>query len=298
MRKNLLSRFFFGQKSGRFLFALAWQRKRIDELNDELLMLASKENKRLEIIELTDYKTTILIKSLKEKAAGGFILLGLDRLREKDKNALIHINFLREELSALDVPILFWIPKGFLKYIYAEAFDLYDQRLFSSPEFAAINEKIPQKAEPSQVPRELPSSRLKALETQYKESKQNKEQLANDLVVELINEYIEVGWYKEARDYFEQYEGELDTDKIHVCYTVADVFYSVIFNLDEADFYYRKLLKLLDKDKNHFQRNEYTAITYERLGKIYQAKGDMEKAEEYFIRCFELRKELYEAEPS
>jgi len=132
----------------------------------------------------------------------GIICIGLERAMRDSPEMLTMLNFAREALSEVGVPILFWISFRTLPLMSRFAIDLYNQRIGANLYFEHDAESADTDGsamrfiahETVQANRDLRplEARLKLLEKQFDELKkiESPEKLANDIVLELLKVYV------------------------------------------------------------------------------------------------------------
>lgn len=227
-----LYRFLTEAGSSGYTFACTLYPQLIPEVNAYLIGHA-KEKKSL-IIELfflpNESNLSLpeqfreLIKRKMPLGGDGIIVPNLGYLiTEKGSDFLLQLNYAREFLQNLGMPILFWVDKKALSQISNQAADLYSQRSGSTVFFEENilerenSEKIPYFIGLSEIEKENFSNKIALYKRQIIDAKKivgDKHQSLISLVVDLIGVYIKAGFFEEAKKLLNQYEDLLPNSSL------------------------------------------------------------------------------------
>ncbi len=306
-KRNLtrIRRFFFRKAERGYLFAVADDhrlRKRINEI-----LLEEAAQKGLRIALLFPEKDVSLIHQMQERAAqsDGFIVNGLSPYfdkdaRKKNMDFIVALNFSREQLYALNKPVLFWISTEEEQLILHYAYDLYSQRVATSlrfeeqfqPEEHVSDEFLSLPTSEAAEPVEKIELDIKLKEEQLKEAVQLKlppNKLLSDYVLPLAQKYAEAGEKEKAIRLIGKYRDALARSPLEVKQALGQ-FWLKLHNKEELD----KLLKdALPKLKelplpqqakwyelaaNHYENlhhdHEHTLYFLDKLLQVQRKTGD------------------------
>lgn len=134
--KNL-GRFFSQTDKGVYTFAVANDELLQQNINQNLLQLAANQNAKLAVVNFKKIASTDIapIAALKQYIKAqvnldGLIITNLYGLwlSKQFPDLLTQLNFVREEILKLNLPILFWVNDELIALLSRHAKDLYDQR--------------------------------------------------------------------------------------------------------------------------------------------------------------------------
>ena len=126
-----------------FIFASAKDEKLIDQINQNLIELSAQNQKIiLQVDSAKDFNIpffTSLEKDIAKKGkVDGLIVNSLQRAFQHNSQILLEINVQRESLSALGIPILFWLSPDMIFDVIRLAKDIYSQRAISLIDFKDV----------------------------------------------------------------------------------------------------------------------------------------------------------------
>ena len=311
---NRLIRYFTRTTSG-YAFASIANQQHIKGINNQLREYLNDRQQNLEILNFNTQGDLPLVEQLKKTARSGADAIVVNNmglmveisdgvLTEKGSNFLLGLNFAREELLHLGIPILFWASKSVLGIISNQAADLYTQRSINTVYF----DQYPDEAKPETEleTRFLPAYRntpdyetlelkIKLLKKQLADAEQNAYPLiniANQLALPLAKTYSEIDLHPQAAALLEKYGEFFRMEKPEAIIELADIAKNANQYVKAID-YFLQAIKIAEKEND-----KYTiSYSFEKLGDIYQSLGDFDKALKYFDLEADLFKELYDANP-
>ncbi|NTW53780.1 MAG: tetratricopeptide repeat protein [Chlorobaculum sp.] len=226
----------------------------------------------------------------------GIICVGLERAMWENPEMLTMLNFSREALAEVGVPLFFWISFKTLPLMSRFAIDLYNQRIGANLYFEHDTETADTDGsamryiahETVQANRDLRplEARLKLLEKQFDELKkiQSPEKLANDIVLELLKVYVKIpGMTRMVQSLIDEYGGFVDTQKPDYCKVLADAYW-YYGELKKAEQFYSKALNQLSPlmAQNPEAWTQKTVAVQNNLALLFFYKNELEKAENGF----------------
>jgi len=312
-----LGRFFAQTEKGAYTFAVADDELLQQNINQNLLQLAANENNKLAVVNIKQLATkdkapiAALRHYLKEqKDIDGLIITNLYGLliSKEYPDFLTQLNFVREALLKLNLPILFWINHEMIPLLSRQAKDLYAQRHnfnlyftetanrsneLQADQYIAIERS---KAVPNKQQYE---SRLKLLFKQLEKAVaggEDKVDIANDIVIEILDVYRQLPLMSSAfLRLFEEYEPYFDKNDAKSSFIIA-------YGLQQADklkkaasFYevslelYRSLAKV-----NQSIYLPDVSKTLNNLGILQRDKNEFDKAEKSLLEALEIYRKLAE----
>ena len=213
---------FFIEEIEGYVFALAEEKAIVHEVSEILLELVKrKSSKKLKVINLRVEDEFTLIGHLQKElqnvpSLDGLIITGFDALIEKrGSDMLVEINFSRESLHDLKVPLLFWLSSNSINLVANWAVDLFTQRSmftqsFEKRIFGSENNELVIKP---QIDLELVESGIfqKINLLEYRLRQMNNENFSRthsdiQVLLPLIDAYIEIGSYEKALKHLKQFE--------------------------------------------------------------------------------------------
>ncbi|TLU81857.1 MAG: hypothetical protein FDX21_09810 [Chlorobium sp.] len=230
---KIAERFFLKTSRSGFLFAVCNDELVQREVNSTLQFLSQGKGNTLHvhIFQKADKDVPPLeqLRRLKQSIdnLGGFILSGLDSALFQNPYLLVQLNFGREVLSELGLPILFWLSTRTLQRISNEAIDLYNQRVGANLYFEqaaetidhdnAVSRYVAQDTVHSNVSISYLEARMKLLQQQLDEAEQQHRDpvvIANEIVLDLLSIYAQIpGTVQLIRQMMERYNGFIDLEK-------------------------------------------------------------------------------------
>ena len=236
----------------------------------------------------------------------GIICIGLERAMRESPEMLTLLNFAREALSEVGVPILFWISFRTLPLMSRFAIDLYNQRIGANLYFehdaesadtdgSAMRFIAHETIAANQDLRPL-EARLKLLEKQFDELKkiQSPEKLANDIVLELLKVYVKIpGMTRMVQSLIDEYGGLIDVEKPGRCYDIATI-YEYLGDVQKAERHYYQALQqyrlLAEQNKPSWLPN--LALTLNNLAVLQWNQNDYDSAEKGYREALAIRRDL------
>jgi tetratricopeptide (TPR) repeat protein len=221
-----ITNFFKRYKSVGFLFAVANFRQVVNDVNLNVINESTAIGKKVNIIEL-DWNgqkgiLTQLEFFLKENPSNGLIINNIDELIEESKGEIIYsLNYAREGLIALNIPILYWLNDENHARFSLEAIDLYLRRDFStvffedidlSQEHLLLNAVFSDKYQTTEDYQNT-RIRIELLEKQLHEAEEKgypPQKIAREIVVDLILQYYDTFLVNQALELIERYSLYLD----------------------------------------------------------------------------------------
>lgn len=241
----------------------------------------------------------------------GIICIGLERAMRDSPEMLTLLNFAREALSEVGVPILFWISFRTLPLMNRFAIDLYNQRIGANLYFEHDTESADtdgsamrfiahETVAANQDLRPL-EARLKLLEKQFDELKklQSPEKLANDIVMELLALYVKIpGSVNMIQSLVDEYGKLIDLDNADYCFILADA-YRYLGSLEKAHSFYQNALTHyhLLAEKNPQAWLPRVADILNNLSLLLTEYHDYQKAEMGLREALKIRRVLASDNP-
>jgi len=315
-----LGRFFAQTEKGAYTFAVADDELLQQNINQNLLQLAANQNSKLAIVNIKQLATkdkapiAALRHYLKEqKDIDGLIITNLYGLliSKEYPDFLTQLNFVREALIKLNLPILFWINHEMIPLLSRQAKDLYAQRHnfnlyftetanrnneLQADQYIAIERS---KAVPNKQQHE---SRLKLLFKQLEKAEiegEDKADIANDIVIEILGIYSKLPQMSEALvRLFEEYEPYFDKKDPKTSFSIAYGLQQAK-KLNKAEQFYKAALsygrKLAETNPQSFLPD--IASTLNNLGALQKDKNEFDKAEQAYKEALSTYRKLVEANP-
>ena len=236
----------------------------------------------------------------------GIICVGLERAMWENPEMLTMLNFAREALSEVGVPLFFWISFKTLPLMSRFAIDLYNQRIGANLYFEHDTEITDADGsamrfiahETVQANRDLCplEARLKLLEKQFDELKkiQSPEKLANGIVMELLALYVKIpGSVNMIQSLVDKYGEVTDLDNADYSFILADA-YRYLGALEKAHFFYQNALTRyhLLAEKNPQAWLPRVADILNNLSLLLSEYHDYQKAEMGLQEALKIRRIL------
>lgn len=360
---NGLARFLSRENEHGYVFATADYQPLALEIKRKLADQLSSGGKKLLFLRLEKDPDRSIRKQIEEAVAkeqpDALLIQGIDELLPRDvSNAALssegasiidELNYAREALNAMGLPIVFWLSRRNLSLLGNRAADLFAQRRRSVFFFTYHPElEVDTPLMQSRFQKEFRDSedykRLKLqvnlLEAQLDETQQKKypaRRIAKDIALPLAQKYSELDLHERANELIEQYEGDLEDKNPKVLKQLAAITYKA-GKYERSEQYLQSALKQLPADDRSafkaglffdlgetyadtgqlekavwaFQHNhdmldaliadgydgKYDlAVSYSKLGDIYQALGKFDEALDFFLKETNLFEELHRANP-
>jgi tetratricopeptide (TPR) repeat protein len=311
-----LKRFFERDDDYGYIFATAEDERLIPQINRELVETAIENGVNLKIVFFYKQEDglTPVIHQLQEALAetpkpDGIIIPNLDEfIRRDNKNKVIEeslrfiaeLNYSREELHELRVPILFWLSKKNILLFSRIANDLLSQRRMAhtyfdaEPGFFIADENMLDRfrSEEYRSTNEFEQLyiRVNLLKKQLKDADDAKfpiRKRVNDIALPLAELYSKLDLHEDALHLIEQYQQGINPENLQQAFTIGTIKFRAKKYTDAE----RELLeverKLIEKDF----RDSLLSQTYSVLGDLYDELGDLSKAQNYFDRFAALNEE-------
>ena len=298
---KIAERFFLKTSRSGFLFAVCNDELVQREVNSTLQFLLQGKGKTLHLHAWQTGDEAVhpleQLRFLKKSFPnlGGFILAGLDSALFQNPDLLVQLNFGREALSELGLPILFWLSTRTLQRISHEAIDLYNQRAGANLYFEqaaetadtdnALRRYVAQETVRSNENSRYLEARMKLLQQQLDEAEQQQRDpvvIANEIVPDLLLVYTEIpGTVQFIQELIDRYFGAINLEKPVNCAIVAKVF-EYVGEIEKALGLYKKAL---NSYRNLAKTNPQTyltdvAMTLNNLVKMQLDKNDYAGAEQ------------------
>jgi len=310
---KVLQSFFENRNRGAFLFAVSDNEALQKKISKDIRHLNQGKGEQLlffswlQDVEEGVHPIHTLQQRLKEETYTGIIFFDLSLAAEKDENLLVQINYAREELMGIGVPILFWVRHDGLVLLNRRAQDVYNQRQGSNIYFEKNTETqddlrqnahyIVEQTIDNNPDLERYKSKIKILHRQLQQAEEQgrpKDEIANEIVAPLLALYAELP----LQDYItiellKAYEPYFDLSNDVILSNVAWAILS-IGDLTRAEKLYLKALEVV---KNRQIGREEEATLNNNLGVVYSRQGKYAVAEEYYERALQIRLKLAEKEP-
>jgi len=315
---KIAERFFLKTSRSGFLFAVCNDELVQREVNSALQFLLQGKGKTLHVHTWQKgdeavhplEQLRLLKKSLPNLA--GFILVGLDSALFQNPDLLVQLNFGREALSELGIPILFWLTTRTLQRISNEAIDLYNQRVGANLYFEQAPETtdtdntlrryVAQETVRSNDNIRYLEARMKLLQQQLDEAEQQKRDpvvIANEIVLDLLLVYTEIpGTVQLIQELIDRYFGAVNLEKPANCAIVAKVF-EYFGEIGKALGLYEKALnRYRDLAKTHPQTYlPNVAMTLNNLAVLQSDKNDDAGAEQSCREALGIYRDLLQTNP-
>ncbi|MEM6804124.1 MAG: tetratricopeptide repeat protein, partial [Bacteroidota bacterium] len=224
-------------------------------------------------------------------------------LRDTASDHLLELNFSREALHDLGIPMIFWVSESNFSLIANRAADLFTQRQLGSLFFAAMNQSwempMQQELEVSEGAKSmLPDSeeedkllRIDLLKKQLAEAEANglkPAQIAEEHALPLVQAYADMHRLSESREILKQWHSHLKKQDEKQLVELGDASYAQQA-YEEARTYYSQALKIYQL-KNKQKRTLYL---YQQLGNIESTVGNLEEALTLYEKFEEVASSLY-----
>ncbi|MFM9949981.1 MAG: tetratricopeptide repeat protein [Saprospiraceae bacterium] len=308
-----LFRFLERTNRGSFYFAVSNDEKLQREVSNTLQFLALGKDKKVLIFNWDQQVASIhplqLLKSTlaAHPETSGLILLGNDTALRYNPAFFTQLNFSREALLQLGIPILFWLSKRTLALLNQQALDIYNQRAGTNVYFEyAVETTDPEQLMDLYVVQEVMhdneelrqyEARVKLLQEQLLEAKSSqisKVELANGIVIDLLELYAKIPRATAlAQRLIDDYSTAFDDSLPRTCF-VLGVVYDYLRNIHQAQIYYEKALALYRKlgQNNWLKFSSDWAKTLNNFGVLLLAKNEFELAESAYQEALGIYQKL------
>jgi len=318
---KIAERFFLQSSHRGFLFAVSNDELVQREVNASLQLLLKGKGKTIHLYTWSKEPDAIhpveQLRQLQQQHLdlNGLILDGIDAALAHHPNLFVQLNFGREALSALDIPLLFWLSSRTLQRISVESIDLYNQRVGANLYFEhscettdhdntarrylAKKEMVLLRSNASISHRE---AHLKLLQRQLADAEQRQcdpVAVANEIVCELLSLYVKIPETAQLiQQLMERYNGFIDLEEPANCVIVAKAFHYVGEIGKALDLYkkalqsYRELAKM--NPQNYLPE---VAVTLNNLAALQAAKNNFAAAEGDYREVLTIWNELAKSNP-
>lgn len=312
---NKLVRFFTQTGSG-YAFVSIDDQRYINAINNQLKELLTGNSVTLSVFNFNLENGISFIEQLKKEISGSgrsaIVVSNLwalaqmegEILTDKGVNYIQQLNFAREELVNLNIPVLIWTSSRVLSIIANRAADLYSQRSINTIHFDEYPEN--DFHELSLDERFLPEYRdtpdyealdlkIKLLKKQLSDAESNnypKPDIANNIALPLAKTFSETDLHPEAAALLEKYDRYFDKNNVKVILYLADICFNSK-QYDNAIIGYEHAIEVSQKIKDLHS----LSTSYFMLGEIFRELGNIEKALDFFDSLNKLWKEFYDTNP-
>ncbi len=307
---------FFERTNGGYAFASTKVQAHIPTINTKLCEVLKERAKKTEFIYFDNESGFTLLEQLKQKKRediNGLVVNNITELlfsfsknnKNVSKDTLMELNFSREKLYELRIPILFWLTDEFVSVFSNRAADLYSQRSISTVYFDNIpNEDIDnQELESSFQPKHRRSKtsqdadlKIELLKKQLREAEKGKYHLsdiANRLVMPLAKIYSKLDLHNKSLNLINKYKDYINRKNLQILMTLAKILKKAN-RLEEAISHYEEAITLAKLENN--LNDEALSKFY--IASIYLENGKPEEALPYFIEYNDLFKQLFDKNPN
>jgi len=304
---QLLENYFIDHSSSAFYFGVINDELLQKKINQQIQHLLVDKNKNINVFSWkNNWQNQHPAQALQDFVSQspnthGLLITDIETALSKKPDLLTQLNFARERLSTLNIPIFFWLKKESLALIAQQAMDIYDQRIGSllfyerpseiddknlSSEKYLLQESLQQNRDLQQY-----KSRITALQEQLDEAeKQNlpKEQIANEIVIELLKLYVEIPrTIYLINDLLDKYLAFIDRDKAKNLYTLGET-HKYLGLSNKAEQYFLKALPKYKQNKKPL--NIANTLIY--LGLLHSDKNELDKAEAEYNKALKIYRDL------
>jgi len=304
--KNLLRliRFLSRKDESGYIFAYTNKVSLIRYINDEIVRTFKNNDESIQLLYLeadSDKKIMEIIENsiLKNKHKAIIITNLYEYITGKNgKRNLTEINFSREKLYSLGLPILFWITEETFPLISNFAADLYSQRRLPSLIFEDIIYSIPieqtitNQFEINNEPNNI--LRLKIVEDQFNDAiLQNigKQRLISNYLLPYLLELSKAYKKNKVLSFIKKYIKEINEHNFYHINSLATIYYN-IYEYTEA----LKYLSLCINFENTIPKEKLASL-YGIKADVYFEMGNLNEALKLFNIYHEIFKDLFHSDP-
>ena len=293
-----------------FIFVSATNQGLIPSINEAIHREMHVKDRPLSMVSLNEGELPLITiqRVAQDNPNHALVVNFLDILVVKQGvEVLKALNFAREALNKLAVPILFWASDNTRQLIANQAVDLYSQRRFAdivfqdtplSIEHPLLEKHFDTDFKDKEAYQNI-KSRIVLLETQLQQALDDnisKVNLVESLIPQLIKAYSEINLYEEAKKIIDTYQ---------------KYFSDTAYQLETLSFYYQAIgdyatrLKLIEKIlsielSKGFENTDYglkqLGMTYNHLATTYEGLGQYDKELEYSLKALEIHKKILSVE--
>ena len=259
---HLLENYFTQNSSSAFYFGVINDELLQQEINEKIQFVLQGKNKKINVFSWkNNVQTQHPIQALHDFVAAnpttkGLLINDLEAALFDNPDLWTQLNFGREWMSELNIPLFFWLKKESLALIAQKALDLYDQRIGSPIFYERLSEitdtnhqsehYILERTLAANKDLEQYKARIKSLQSQLAEAeKQNwpKERIANEIVIDLLGIYARIPrTHVLIKDLLSQYLSFMDLESARICFFLGFT-YEYLRQLNKAEKMYQQSVK-------------------------------------------------------
>jgi tetratricopeptide (TPR) repeat protein len=300
---NKIVNYFARTSKGGFLFCSCDSTSMTRLITETVIKQAAEKNLEIKELYLTSDDTHIFLDKVRTAANSkpkGVIISNLDELIVLTKDEIIKdINLSRDILLGIGLPFLFCVSRENISKFANLASDLFIRRDRGTIDFPDIpgytKTGSPGEFYPLESRNTVDFNSLKLkidlLEKQFKEAVEKKDRpdrIANDIILDLIDAYLDGSLIKEANELFKKYKTYFNL-KVHVkTIDIVARLHRIDSQWDKSLEYYFKLESIYKEVGNAYE----LSLVLNNIGTVYFEKGEPDKAYEYFLKS----KDLFERE--
>lgn len=299
---NRLLRYFLRRQPG-YAFACFKQKQITVTINQQLNDLLAESDIKLAEIYLDKHSDLTFVAQLRKFGeADALIINNLDYIiddESKESDFLLEINFAREQLIALNKPLLFWVNLQSAARISNRASDLYSQRSINTLYF----DDITVESKPADVSNEFYNTQVSdpeynetislkilLLKKQLLDAEQNnypKAGIAKSIVIPLAKAYADIGLLQESFQLINDYNHWINRGQADNLYSLG-VIYTKGKKYDDAIGLLKRAYDIAE------QNNELKMLSdiAFQLGDLFTETGNLDKALNFFDKCIDLLSEM------
>jgi tetratricopeptide (TPR) repeat protein len=238
-----LLKFLANSGHGGYVFAIADDFRLIPQINSSLVADLKQKGLSATILFLRTRSDEPLVHQIRQKAeeAQAIIIANLfDVVSDTSEglNQLLQLNFSREELQEMNLPLLLWVDTPSLNVIANQAPDLFSQRSFTTIHFTGlIEEPLKEAREKPEWQKFISSEKFKETEARI-ETLQRRltdaekagypvQRIASEIAMPLAKEYAQLIFMNKAQALLEKYEPHINKEDHRALQELAQVYYSL-----------------------------------------------------------------------
>jgi tetratricopeptide (TPR) repeat protein len=306
---------FFERTDGGYAFASTRVQANIQVVNSKLIRLLEEKAKKTGVVYFDSESSMSLLEQLKQKMKENVSALVVNNFTELlfsfsknndsvGKDALLELNFSRENLYELKIPILFWLTDDFVSVFSNRAADLYSQRSINTVYFDNIPDEDVStwELETSFQPKHRSSKnnqdaglKIELLKKQLRDAEKGKYHLSditNRLVMPLAKIYSKLDLHSKSLNLINKYKDYINRKNLQILMTLAKILKKANM-LEEAISQYEEAITLAKLESN--LKDEALCKFY--IASIYMEKGQPDDALQYFIEYNDLFRQLFDKNP-
>ncbi len=287
---------FFNNRVPKYILLVVDDQRILNYIIIQVQIELKKQGKEIAHLKLKEDSFSIFYQ-VKEFLAGnscdGLVVSHIDALiYRQQKETIDMLNKSRDGFEKFQVPIIFALNNDNLKKIINGAADFYQLRDLPDFHFEGtmiedreiLNIPISQIGSyaDSSLKAELLEEQLKII---IKKKKIDKDSL-NNIVMPLLNIYIDKGYYNKMEDLFNRFvKGKEDLVKNKM---LLGDYYAAMYDYDKALSYYKKEVNYFESSRD----KKGVAECYHQIGKVYGRIGDYDKALMHLEKSREIKEEM------